>query len=190
MWWGSSYVHHYKPVSPPFTCDSPKKYRHTFWEIHHVFFNFYRPQHSCDKVMFSQASVILYTGGGGVWQTPPGRHPSGRHPPGQTSPGRRPPRQTRPLSRHPPQVDTLLPSACWDTHPLPSAWWDIPPPPVATAADVTHPTGMHSCLTFCIHKYRSEIPVWSIPDLTISYLNFFWQNQGMYKIYVFRYQFA
>ena len=33
---------------------------------------FYRPQRSCGKVMFSQASVILSTGGGGVWQTPPG----------------------------------------------------------------------------------------------------------------------
>ena len=61
-------------------------------------------------------------------------HPLGRHPPGQTSPPGRP-----------------LPSACWDTHPLPSACWDTPPCPVhagidmATAADGTHPTGMHSC---------------------------------------------
>ena len=35
--------------------------------------HFYRPQRSCGKVMFSEASVILFTGGG--------RHPSpGRHP--------------------------------------------------------------------------------------------------------------
>ena len=39
----------------------------------------------CGKVMFSQASVILSTGRGGVWQTPPGKHPPGR-PPGQTPP--------------------------------------------------------------------------------------------------------
>ena len=48
--------------------------------------------------MFSQASVILFTGG-----------VCGRHPPGLT----------------PPRVDT---------------------PPTATAADGTHPTGMHSNL--------------------------------------------
>ena len=48
----------------------------------------YRPQRSCGKVMFSQASVILFTGG--VWQTrhlsrhpPPGRHPPGLTPPFQ-----------------------------------------------------------------------------------------------------------
>ena len=47
---------------------------------------FYRPQRSCGKVMFSQASVILFMGG--VWQTPPGQTPI----PGQTPPpGRQPP---------------------------------------------------------------------------------------------------
>ena len=78
---------------------------------------------SCGKVMFSQASVILSTGGGvhPPGQTPPlGRHPPppadnrsciqpprqtppwadttplGRHPPRQTPPGRHPPRQTPP----------------------------------------------------------------------------------------------
>ena len=34
---------------------------------------FYRPQCSCGKVMFSQVSVILFTGGGGVGVC--GRHP-------------------------------------------------------------------------------------------------------------------
>ena len=33
-------------------------------------FDIYRPQRSCDKVMFLRLSVILSTGGG-VWQTPP-----------------------------------------------------------------------------------------------------------------------
>ena len=59
---------------------------------------FYRPQCSCDKVMFSQVFVTLFTGGG--WQTPPGRHL---------------PKQTSPLSM------------------------------MATVADGTYPTGMHSC---------------------------------------------
>ena len=38
-------------------------------------FNFYRPQRSCGKVIFSQASVILFTGGGclpsACWDTHP-----------------------------------------------------------------------------------------------------------------------
>ena len=38
----------------------------------------YRPQRSCGKVMFSQASVILSTGD--VAETPLDRHPPGRHP--------------------------------------------------------------------------------------------------------------
>ena len=45
-----------------------------------VSWNCYRPQRSCGKVMFSQASVILFTGGGGggpcVLRT---RHPLGTH---------------------------------------------------------------------------------------------------------------
>ena len=73
---------------------------------------FCRPQHSCGKVMFSQASVILFTGG--VY---PSMH-WGRHPPRQT--------------------------------PLP---WADPPPPTATAAEGTHPTGMHSSNnTFSLHN--------------------------------------
>ena len=61
--------------------------------------HFYRPQHSCGKVMFSQVSVILFTWGVGVvWQIPPG--------------------QTPPLRE------------------------------MATATDGTHPTGMHSFLSY------------------------------------------
>ena len=78
----------------------------------------YRPQRSCGKVMFSQVSVILFTGGGvyaqhALRQTPPspGRHPQadtpwentppGRHPPRtDTFPGQTPPpRQTSPTRR-------------------------------------------------------------------------------------------
>ena len=49
-------------------------------------FNYYRPQCSCGKIMFSQASVILFTGG--VWQTPPPDIPLGRHPRTDTPPTR------------------------------------------------------------------------------------------------------
>ena len=73
-------------------------------------------------------------------QTPPfgqthyslGRHPPlGRHTPEQTPPLG----QTLPLGRHP------LPLV---RQPLPRK---TPPLPTATAADSTHPTGMHSCFT-------------------------------------------
>ena len=108
-------------------------------DLHH-----YRPQRSCGKVMFSQASVILSTGGGGVWQIPPGRHPPGQTPPWQTPlPGRHPRADTT-------QADTPLLSACWDKRPSPClVHAGIHPPPAATAADGTHPTGMHSCWRIC-----------------------------------------
>ena len=50
--------------------------------IIYIFRHFYRPQRRCGKVMFSRASVFLFTGEG-VWQTPPlGRPLSlGRQPP-------------------------------------------------------------------------------------------------------------
>ena len=67
-----------------------------------------------------------------------GRHPLGhRHPPGQT-----PPTQCM-LGYTPP-----CPMYVRIQIPLPSASFDITPPPTtpaATAADGTHPTGMHSC---------------------------------------------
>ena len=117
--------------------------------------SFYRSQRSCGKIMFTQTSVILFTGGlypsmhwaDTPWQTPPwvdtpwanppladtpplGRHCLGRHPPWQT-----PPLGRHPLGRHPPGQT----SPARQTPP----WADIPP--MATAADGTHPTGMHSC---------------------------------------------
>ena len=63
-------------------------------------------------------------------------------PPGQTPPG-----QTIP----PPPEQTPPPSACWDTQPPAQCMLGYTPLPVhtgidmATAADGTHPTGMHSC---------------------------------------------
>ena len=98
---------------------------------------YYRPQRSCGKVMFLHLSVILSMGGClpqcmlgyTPQQTPPGQTPPrqtthtppGRHPPGQT-----PPRQT------PSRIDTPPRQTS--------------PPPAITAADGTHPAGIHSCV--------------------------------------------
>ena len=80
--------------------------------------------------MFLHLSVShsVHGGRGGVclsacWDTPPGRHHLG---------------QTAPLS-----------SACWGTHtPCPvHAGIDM-----ATAAEGTHPTGMHSCPEIGVHN--------------------------------------
>ena len=95
-----------------------------------VMVNIYRPQRSCGKVIFSQASVS-HSVHRGVYpsmhwgQTPP----LGRHPPGQTTPW-----ADTPLGRHPLWVDTT------QVHPRAAT---LPPPP-AIAADDTHPTGMNS----------------------------------------------
>ena len=80
---------------------------------------YYRPQHSCGKVVFSQTSVILSTGGCLLLVL-------GTHTPGQTLPW-----ADTPLGRHPAE----------QTPPV-----QTPPRQTATAADGTHPTGMHSCL--------------------------------------------
>ena len=97
-------------------------------------FCFYCPQRSCGKIMFSQASIILFTGG------------CGRHPPEQTPRGQKPSWADTPwaettLGRYPTWTDT--PSRV-----------DNPPPKMATAAHGTHPTGMHSCCLF----YFSLLP--------------------------------
>ena len=64
------------------------------------YFGFYRPQCICGKVMFSQASVILFTGEECLTDThkPLADTFLGRHIPGQTPPypSRHPPRQTLP----------------------------------------------------------------------------------------------
>ena len=73
-----------------------------------IFYGNYRPQHSCGKVMFLQASVILFTGGGGCIQactradTPSWADtPLGRHPPRQTPPRQTPPTATAADGTHP-----------------------------------------------------------------------------------------
>ena len=95
--------------------------------------------------MFLHLSVILFTGGRGFcfsacWDTTP---PGTRHPPEQT-----PPEQT------PPWEQTLLGA---DTP------CSRPPPPgaeTATAADGTHPTGMHSCSVKISRKLQEHEEKW------------------------------
>ena len=110
-----------------------------------VVHTYYRPQRTCLNVMFSHVSVILS-----------GRGLSGIHPLGQTPTqidtpmGRNPRQRSRPLARlrsvqtppgrHVPSVTT-------------------------TAADDTHPTGMHSCFQNT-HLFSNKIMV-------ENYLNFF-----------------
>ena len=93
---------------------------------------YYRLQRSCGKVIFSQASVRHSVHGGcgrhHAWADTPLADTPWADLPGQTPHQADTPRQIPPLGRHP------QPSACWDTR-----------PPAATAADGTHPTGMHSC---------------------------------------------
>ena len=101
----------------------------------------YHLQHSCGKVMFSQASVILFTPWADI--------PLDKHPPADTLWADPPPtRQTVPLGRHP-RKDTHRqtpprPDTPWAGQ-APS-WENTSPQQTATAVDGTHPTGMHSCL--------------------------------------------
>ena len=91
---------------------------------------FYRPQQSWGKVIFSQASVILFTGGvclSACWDTPlgPGRHPPprpGRHPPG--------PEQAPPRTRQAPP-DQAAPPPGPDRQPPRTR--QAPPPPKSRA---------------------------------------------------------
>ena len=97
-------------------------------------FTFITVRNEVAKVMFLQASVCPQ---GGRWGCLPqcmlGYHthppPRSRHPPEQMPPQEQtPPREdTPPRAVTPPEADT-------------------PPRDTATAADGTHPTGMHSCL--------------------------------------------
>ena len=86
----------------------------------------YRPQRSCVKIMFLHVSAILSTGEC-LADSPLGRHPQADTPLG------------RPLGRHP-QADTPPTDTPLGRH--------APPPVTATAADGTHPTGMHSCYIY------------------------------------------
>ena len=118
---------------------------------------YYHLQRSCEGYVFT--GICLSNGGGGgvgvsasehagIPHPPRSRHPPEQipprsrppwsrqlpPPPEQTPPRADPPEQTPPRSRHPPE----------QTHTSPSR--HTPPPgDTVTAADGTHPTGMHSC---------------------------------------------
>ena len=108
----------------------------------------YRPQRSWGKVMFSQACVILFTGGvclSACWDTTPRtRHPlpqeqtpQGTPPPGVDPPEWTPWEQTSPPGADPPPPEQI----------------PLPPPDTEHAgrygqrAGGTHPTGMQSCFS-------------------------------------------
>ena len=75
--------------------------------------------------------------------TPLGRHPLGRRPRWADIPL---PPET-PLGRHPPGQTPWTDTPWADTLPEQTPPSQTPPPQqTATAADCTHPTGMHSCL--------------------------------------------
>ena len=105
---------------------------------------YYRPQRSWGKVMFSQACVILFTGGGvclsACWDTTPqgADTPPGADPPEPTTPpqSRHPPEQTPPRSR-PPTRGVDPPRS---RHPLAEHAGRY-----GQRAGGTHPTGMQSC---------------------------------------------
>ena len=116
---------------------------------------------SCGKVMFLHLSVILFTEGGGVCLWVHAVYSHLEDIPGQTDPlaDTPPPEADTPIGRHSPsQTHTFR-----GRHP-PRA--DIPPgkhPDTATAADGTHPTGMHSCykifmlIALCARAFTLEI---------------------------------
>ena len=110
-----------------------------------VSLNCYRPQRSWGKVIFSQASVILFIGGvclSTCWDTTTSgtRHPhrSSRHPlpRARHNPGP----GTPPGAGTPPPQQQASPGAGTPLHRR--ACWEI-----RSTTGGTHPTGMHSCLT-------------------------------------------
>ena len=114
-----------------------------------MFFScFYHPQRSCGKVMFLHLAVILFTGGRGcLADTHLGRHlrgahTLGTHPQAHTSPAHTPLAHTPGQTPHPTSADTPR-----QTPPAPPT-----PRETATAADGTHPTGMHFCFVFVFER--------------------------------------
>ena len=127
--------------------------------------NSYRPQRSCEAYVFT--SVCLSTGGGGVSasvhagmpprpDTPPGADPpdpsdppsGSRLPPRVETPRQGdppwqgdPPGKETPLARRPPGKEIPQDQTPPGTR---------PPQDTTTAADGTHPTGMHSCFIMVV----------------------------------------
>ena len=109
----------------------------------------YRPQRSCGKVIqyFTGIcqSFCSQGGEGGVWQTPQGRHPQEDTLPGQTPP------HAQCILGYTPSAQCMLGyTPRRQTIPPCSGHAGILIPPAATAADGTHPTGMHSCFNISL----------------------------------------
>ena len=158
-------------------------------------YNFYHPQRTCVKVMFSKASVShsvhklvclphLLTPPTSPRADPLGIHPLdrqpiGRHPLWQThpwsdtSPGqiiphiaRQSPWADTPWPDKPPgQTPPSPPSACWDTHPLPSAHWDTHPLPLLLSAFWDTTSPPRG---HCSGRYASYWNVFLLPDGSTS----------------------
>ena len=96
---------------------------------------YYRPQRSCSKVMFLYLSVCSREGEGVSQHALGQASPLGRHIPACTGAY---------MGRHIPAC-TWADTRPWQTYPS-MHWGRHPLPPTTTAADGTHPTGMHSCL--------------------------------------------
>ena len=111
--------------------------------------DFYHPQHSCGKVMFLHLSVSH-----SVHRGVSGRYPLHC----ADTPLADIPQADTPLGRYPPLL-----SACWDTDtPCPVHAQITPPYLAATAADGTHPTGMHSCFFFFLKKTLDEFNIFQM----------------------------
>ena len=163
--------------------------------------DYYRPQRSWAKVIFSRACVKnSVQRGEGVWlsacwdtnppplpppeqtQPPPiplGADPQSRHPPRADTPGADiPPGADPPGSRHPPTP--------WSWHPLP---WELTPPGKQTAAygqraAGTYPTGMHSCFmdeTPCVHHVSLSITQTTVAWSSWKWPIFFGMDQSSRK---------
>ena len=99
--------------------------------------DYYRPQSSCEKVMFSQACAKNSIHRGGVSQHALGHNPLVRHPPLL---GTHSPRSDIPPGQTPPWSDTPWSAPRADTPPGHPLWADTP---WADTPLVRHPPGRH-----------------------------------------------
>ena len=159
---------------------------YSFYRLLGLWISFYRPQRSCEGYVFTGMCLSTRRGVSvlsACWDiTPPeqtpqeqtlpwSRHtpPRSRHPPwSRHPPEQTPPTTPLPRSRHPPeQTHTPLEQTpSWEQTPPPSGAdttrnrhprKQTPPPrETATAADGTHPTGMHSCYNFNLQGNNTE----------------------------------
>ena len=139
--------------------------------------SYYRPQRSWGKVIFSQACVILFTGGGSA-SVHAGIPPRSRNPPQEQAP----PGPGTPQSRQPPGAGTPL----GRRHPPPGKEHARR---YGQRAGGTHPTGMQFCfsltplfindfsLNHCIYTYVDSVLIvkksaWIVFTLLFTFLGY------------------